>query len=52
MGLKFAKKKSLRLVDWMYYAPDIPCLHRKRKIADEAVKIITQQTRQKYTRIS
>jgi hypothetical protein len=50
-GLKFAKKKSLRIVDWMYYAHDIPCLHRKREIAEEATRIISQQRRRKYTKI-
>lgn len=50
-GLKFAKNKSLRLIEWMYYAPNIPCLHRKREIAERAIEIITQQTRRKYEKI-
>ena len=31
--LKYAKKDSLRLLHWMYYSPDVPCLKRKRAIA-------------------
>jgi len=50
-GLKFAKNKSLQLIEWMYYAHDIPCLRRKRNIAEEAVGVIIQQTRRRYTRV-
>jgi hypothetical protein len=50
-GLKFAKKKSIRLIEWMYYSNDIPCLGRKRVIAEKAVEIIAQQERRKYTAI-
>jgi len=32
--LKFGKKESMALLNWMYYAPDLPCLHRKRKKAE------------------
>jgi len=32
--LRFAKKDSLKLLHWMYYSPDIPCLERKRNIAE------------------
>ena len=31
--LKYAKHESMSLLKWMYYAPDIPCLTRKRDIA-------------------
>lgn len=31
--LKYAKHASIRLLEWIYYAPDVPCLARKR---DEA----------------
>ncbi len=49
--LKFAKKESLRLINWMYYAPDIPCLERKRAIARNALAIIKQEKRREYSRI-
>lgn len=33
-GLHFAKKDAIALLRWMYYAPDVPCLARKRAIAE------------------
>jgi hypothetical protein len=50
--LKFAKKDSLRLIAWMYYADNIPCLERKRAIAQTAIMLINKQKRRKYTKIS
>ena len=32
--LQFAKAQSIRLLAWMYYAPDVPCLVRKRAKAE------------------
>ncbi len=37
--LRFAKKDSIKLLPWIYYAPDVPCLNRKRKIADKFIKV-------------
>ena len=31
--LKYGKRESLELIDWMYHASDVPCLARKRDIA-------------------
>jgi hypothetical protein len=31
--IRYAKKESLTLLRWMYYADDLPCLRRKRDIA-------------------
>jgi hypothetical protein len=28
-ALRYAKAESIRLLQWMYYAPDVPCLARK-----------------------
>jgi hypothetical protein len=28
--LQYAKRDSLRLLPWIYYHPDLPCLERKR----------------------
>lgn len=28
--LKYAKHNSIRLLKWLYYADDVPCLARKR----------------------
>lgn len=35
--VKFAKKDSIKLLSWIYYSPDVPCLLRKRKIADKFI---------------
>jgi len=32
--LRFAKHDSLKLLPWIYYRPNLPCLTRKRKIAE------------------
>ena len=32
--LRFAKNDSLKLLSWLYYKPNLPCLNRKRKIAN------------------
>jgi len=32
--LRFAKKDSLKLLPWIYYKPGLPCLNRKKEIAD------------------
>jgi hypothetical protein len=37
--LKFGKKDSLKLLSWLYYSPNIPCLKRKRKIAERFIRI-------------
>ncbi len=47
-GLKFAKKKSLKIIEWIYYRPHLPCLERKRTVAEKAIKIINRQKRKKY----
>lgn len=37
--LRFAKKESLKLLSQLYYSPTVPCLIRKRKIAEKFIKI-------------
>jgi len=32
--LRYSKTESIRLLKWMYYAPDLPCLERKRATAE------------------
>lgn len=32
-SLKYAKRDSIRLLNWLYYSPDVPCLMRKREKA-------------------
>lgn len=36
--LRFAKNNSLKILSWLYYKPDLPCLIRKRKIAEKLLK--------------
>lgn len=33
-SLRFAKKDSLKILPWIYYDSSLPCLERKRKIAE------------------
>ncbi len=33
--LRYAKSESIRLLHWMYYAPTVPCLARKRAKAEQ-----------------
>lgn len=35
--LKFAKKESLKLLEWIYYKPNLPCLERKHIIAKKVL---------------
>ncbi|MDD5750506.1 MAG: hypothetical protein PHU56_02550 [Candidatus Pacebacteria bacterium] len=35
--LKFGKKDSIKLLSWLYYSPDVPCLKRKRDIAENFI---------------
>lgn len=32
--LRYAKRESLAVLRWIYHSPDVPCLRRKREIAD------------------
>jgi hypothetical protein len=32
--LRYAKAESIQLIAWMYYAPNVPCLARKRAKAE------------------
>ena len=32
--LRYAKREAVLLLRWMYYAPDVPCLQRKRQCAE------------------
>ena len=36
-SLKFAKKDSLKILSWIYYDPSVPCLERKRAIANRFI---------------
>lgn len=42
--LRYAKKDSLKLLAWLYYRHNIPCLERKRGIAEQFLSPSTTQT--------
>ncbi len=50
-GVKYGKRESIKLLQWMYYQPDLPCLRRKALIAKKVLKIIPFEKRRTYTRI-
>ena len=39
--LRYAKRESICLLHWLYYAPDLPCLDRKRKKAEPFLSRVT-----------
>jgi len=39
-ALRYAKRESLRLLGWMYYGPDVPCLARKRLKAERFLSLL------------
>ncbi len=47
--IKFAKKESIKLLNWIYYQENLPCLKRKRTIAKKAIGKIAKEKRRKYT---
>ena len=40
--LRFAKQASIRIARWIYYSQDVPCLSRKRVLAEHALKTFEQ----------
>ena len=38
--LKFGKKDSIKLLNWMYHNPDVPCLERKRQKAEQFLALV------------
>lgn len=48
--LKFAKKESIKLLHWIYYKNNLPCLKRKKKVAEKALKLLANQKRKKYAK--
>ena len=47
--LKYMKKESIKLLPWLYYSQDIPCLLRKRNKAEKALALISNKKRKTYT---
>ncbi len=49
--IKFAKKESVKLLKWIYYKNNLPCLKRKRDVAEKTIRVISKEKRKKYTTI-
>lgn len=49
--LKFMKKESTKLLPWLYYAPEIPCLLRKRTKTEKILQTIGAIKRKPYVRL-
>ncbi|MBI2086094.1 hypothetical protein HYT74_02010 [Candidatus Daviesbacteria bacterium] len=47
--IKFSKKESLKLLQWMYYQPNLPCLERKKKLVLKIFNLIANEERKIYT---
>lgn len=50
--IKFSKKESIKLLNWIYYHPNLPCLERKRVLAQQILALIANEKRKVYTKIS
>ncbi len=48
-SLQFAKNESLKLIKWIYYKRNLPCLKRKRLVAERTAKVISKIKRRKYS---
>jgi len=49
--IKFSKKASIKLLRWIYYRKNLPCLKRKRVIAEKTIEKVATEKRKKYTKI-
>lgn len=47
--IKFSKKDSLEVLKWIYYQPSLPCLKRKKELAQKIVDLIANEKRKTYT---
>lgn len=49
--LKFSKKESIKLLNWVYYKPNLPSLKRKRVHAQQILEAIRAEKRKVYQKI-
>ncbi len=49
--IKFSKKESLKLLKWIYYKDDLPCLQRKYAMAKKMLREIPNYERKVYTKV-
>jgi len=50
--IKFAKKASIKLWQWIYYQENLPCLKRKMVLTQRLSKLVDKEKRRKYTKVS
>ena len=50
--IKFAKKESIKLLEWIYYNKRLPCLLRKRRLAELNIHKIKIEKRKTYAKIT
>jgi hypothetical protein len=48
--VKYAKKESIILLNWIYYKENLPCLKRKKIIAKKILTLLSHQKRKKYSK--
>src|SRR3989344_16155 len=46
--IQFARKESIKLLEWIYYQKDLPCLNRKKLLAEQAIQIAANEVREPY----
>lgn len=49
--IKFSKRDSIKLLKWLYYQDDLPCLERKRKLMRKIFNLVENEKRKVYTKI-
>lgn len=49
--IKFSKRESIKLLNWIYYKENLPCLLRKKELARRIIKFVGNEKRKEYSRI-
>lgn len=49
--IKFSKIESIKLIYWIYYKENLPCLQRKMLLAKQILQTVLDTKRKKYTKI-
>lgn len=49
--IKFSKKESLQMLNWIYYQENLPCLERKKKLVIKILNLVANEKRKTYTKI-
>lgn len=49
--IKFSKKESIKLLNWLYYQQNLPCLKRKKQLTMKIFNLVANEKRKIYTKI-